>query len=102
MLHLSSDFYDISEYQDIQRDAIIRKEDIEIQLANLNHLVFEVTEGCNLKCEYCGYGEMYNSYDPRNNTSLTFSKAKNIIDYLTAFWTSNLNKSYDCTVNISF
>jgi predicted nucleic-acid-binding Zn-ribbon protein len=36
-------------------------------LANLSQLVFEVTDACNLKCKYCGYGEFYNDYDSRGN-----------------------------------
>lgn len=28
------------------------------QLSNLNHLTLEVTDACNLNCEYCGYGSL--------------------------------------------
>lgn len=31
------------------------------ELANLKQLTFEVTDACNLKCKYCGYGEFYNT-----------------------------------------
>lgn len=33
--------------------------DIYTQLINLRQLTFEITDACNLKCEYCGYGELY-------------------------------------------
>ena len=36
---------------------------IRLALANLPLLTFEVTDACNLKCKYCGYGEFYNDYD---------------------------------------
>ncbi len=33
------------------------------QLRNLRQITFEVTDRCNLKCKYCGYGEFYDNYD---------------------------------------
>ena len=35
---------------------------LEQNLANLNTLLIEVTDGCNLSCKYCGYGELYGNY----------------------------------------
>ena len=32
----------------------ITGKDIKSNLANLNQLVFEVTDACNLQCKYCG------------------------------------------------
>ena len=32
-------------------------------LLNLKQITFEVTDACNLKCNYCGYGDMYFGYD---------------------------------------
>ena len=40
---------------------------IRYALANLPILTFEVTDACNLKCKYCGYGEFYNDYDERKD-----------------------------------
>jgi len=45
-------------------------------LANLNQLVFEVTDGCNLKCKYCAYGEFYDDYDKREDKTLSAEKEK--------------------------
>jgi sulfatase maturation enzyme AslB (radical SAM superfamily) len=36
-------------------------EHIKYSLSNLHLLTFEVTDACNLKCKYCGYGEFYAS-----------------------------------------
>jgi hypothetical protein len=44
--------------------------DIKKQIANTNQLTFEVTDFCNLKCKYCGYGELYINHDKRINKSL--------------------------------
>ena len=40
---------------------------IRYALANLPLLTFEVTEACNLKCKYCGYGEFYNDFSQKVN-----------------------------------
>jgi uncharacterized protein len=56
---------------------------VEYNLANLNLLTFEVTDACNLKCKYCGYGEFYEDYDECKNQFLPVSYAKKVIDYLT-------------------
>ena len=36
---------------------------IYYSLANLRQVTFEVTDACNLKCKYCGYGEFYDDYE---------------------------------------
>ena len=76
-------------------------ESIENNLANLRQFVIEVTDGCNLKCKYCGYGEIYTNYDPRLNKKLSFSEVKRFIDYLSDLWTSDKNISYNI-VSIGF
>lgn len=60
--------------------------DIEYNLMNLNQLVFEVTDACNLRCKYCGYADLYEGYDERENLKFPFYKAKLIIDYLYEYW----------------
>jgi uncharacterized protein len=58
---------------------------IQSQLSNLSLLTFEVTDACNLKCKYCGYGEFYDDYDKREDKFLPFEKAVAVIDYNTKF-----------------
>lgn len=72
------------------------------QLSNLSHLTFEVTDACNLNCEYCGYGSMYSDHDERTNKYMKFEQAKILIDYLISYWNSPTNTSFHKTVRISF
>ncbi|GHT49143.1 hypothetical protein AGMMS49982_01940 [Bacteroidia bacterium] len=52
----------------------LTEENIIYQLANLRQITFEVTDACNLKCTYCGYGEFYNDHDKREETVFAFQK----------------------------
>lgn len=74
---------------------------IKNSLANLRQLVLEVTDGCNLKCLYCGFGSLYTHYDPRLNKKLTFTKVKTLIDYLVSLWQSPTHISYNI-VSVGF
>ena len=80
----------------------LQPEEIESQLANLQQVVFEVTDSCNLKCKYCGYGEFYEDYDARQNNFLNFSRARLLLDYLIQKWNSSLNTSHGANLYISF
>lgn len=80
----------------LDSDMIIRS------LANMPQITFEVTEACNLKCMYCGYGEFYEDYDIRKNNKMDVSKAILILEYLNDLWNSNRNQSYYKNVYISF
>ena len=75
---------------------------IKATLANMRQITFEVTDSCNLKCEYCGYGKFYEDYDKRENVNLDIDVAKKIIDYLVELWNSPLNSSHDSNIYISF
>lgn len=75
---------------------------IQYQLANLRQLTFEITDSCNLRCKYCGYGEFYEDYDNRKNKNLPISYAVLIIDYLLPYWNSEKNSSSDRNIYISF
>lgn len=56
-------------------------------LINLKQLTFEVTDACNLKCKYCGYGDFYETHGKREDKFLQFDVVKGLIDYLYAIWT---------------
>lgn len=80
----------------------IRSEDVKRSLSNSPQLTFEITDACNLKCEYCGYGKFYSDYDERKSTRLSPQRAKALLDYLGSLWKSELNVSYNQNVYISF
>lgn len=68
----------------------ITPEDIKHSLVNLNQLVFEVTDDCNLNCVYCAYGELYCDYDKREKAYMRLSDVKQLIDYFAELWRNNL------------
>ena len=80
----------------------INAKDIEYNLIHLSNLVFEVTDACNLRCKYCGYADLYEGYDERENLNFPFIRAKRVIDYLYAFWENNYINSSIEPITISF
>ncbi len=72
----------------------ITSEEIRSSLINLRQITFEVTDACNLKCKYCGYGEFYEGYDHRESKYMSFEQAKSIIDYLANLWKNHKAASY--------
>ena len=80
----------------------ITSEDVRRCLSNSPQLTFEITDACNLKCEYCGYGKFYSDYDERKSTRLSPQRAKVLLAYLSSLWKSELNVSYNQNVYISF
>lgn len=71
---------------------------LENSLENLSHLLLEVTDGCNLACKYCGYGELYGNYDKRFNKMASFENIKALIDYLTNFWKKKNTNLFTVTI----
>lgn len=75
---------------------------VKNNLIDLKQLVFEVTDSCNLKCKYCGYGELYEGYDDRKNQKLSFTKAQLILNYLAGLWTKPIGYSLVQPITIGF
>lgn len=46
--------------------------DVKSSVEKLRVLTFEVTEKCNLACEYCAYGIFYNTDDDRQRRDMPF------------------------------
>jgi len=82
--------------------ARLKPEHVQKQLANIGQITFEVTDSCNLKCEYCGYGKFYEGHDKRENKNLSPEIAKNLLIYLQNFWNSTANTSHHKNIYISF
>jgi uncharacterized protein len=76
--------------------------DVKYHLVNTPQITFEVTDACNLKCTYCGYGQFYSDYDVRENKRLLVDKALVLLDYLHDLWNSPLNTSMKKNLYISF
>ena len=80
----------------------IKCEDVVSNLLNLSHLIFEVTDACNLRCKYCGYADLYEGYDKRENLRFPFTSAKRVIDYLYELWKKNCVEDAVSPFTISF
>lgn len=76
----------LREYKEADYIYEITEQNIINELANLSQLTFELTDACNLKCKYCGYGEFYNTHDKREDKYLDFKAARQVIDYLYDIW----------------
>lgn len=63
-------------------DNWISDKDIITSLVNLRQLTFEVTDVCNFKCRYCGYGDMYYGHDDRKGDNMPIEIGLQTIDYM--------------------
>jgi uncharacterized protein len=72
------------------------------QLANIRHIVFEVTDACNLQCTYCAYRDFYDNYDKRENRYLDVRKAKLLIDFVFEKSNTPANKSPRKDILVNF
>lgn len=84
------------EYIYLNREVILNN------LINLSQLTFEVTDICNLKCKYCGYGDLYQGFDKRVNKQLPVDRAIRLLEYLMEHWNSSYGFSYQKDTYIGF
>ena len=80
----------------------IASKNIRYNLQNLPHLVFEVTDRCNLNCKYCAYSELYRKYGTREGKNISFTRAKLIIDYLYDLWKDDYSDGSNRELSIGF
>lgn len=78
------------------------KSKILMNLANLRQFLIEVTDCCNMKCRYCGYGDFYSNHDPRETGNQTFENVKVLLDYLIELWKSKYNLSVNNIFAVGF
>lgn len=88
--------------QEKKLSGSIRALDVQKKLADINQVVFEVTDRCNLACDYCTYGKFYCDHDKREDNDMDFRPAKYLLDHLAALWNSPLNISHGRPIHISF
>lgn len=98
---LKNDFLNIKE---IKAKVLtkIPQEIIEKAIGNTEQILFEVTESCNLNCQYCGYGDLYWDHDKRTNAFLDEKIAIALLTYLKSLWSSVNYFSHNKSVIISF
>lgn len=73
---------------------------VEQQISNVDSILFQVTSKCNLKCKYCCYGDMY--MDTNLNTDISITSVRVFFEYLSRYWKSNHNLSYNHPIRIGF
>lgn len=71
-------------------------------LVQLRNLCLEVTDACNLACDYCVYRDLYGDHDERHGRMMVFQQAKAIIDYLACYWSSGATGRLKDITTISF
>jgi len=91
-----------SAYNEMNLSGSVSPDIVEFQLANLRQVTLEITDRCNLKCEYCAYGKFYEDYNKRSVGIMKFEKVKTLFDFLIDLWNSGLNKSENKPIYISF
>jgi uncharacterized protein len=77
-------------------------DDIRYSLSNTRSITFEVTENCNLSCDYCIYGKYYIDQRTSHSKNLNINAAKKALDFILPLWDSSLNSSYDKKISIGF
>ena len=92
----------ISEKTEAKNELLtITKESVNENLANVKQIVFETTEKCNLRCNYCIYGEFYSKEIPQQK-DIKSSTMKEVVRYLSEKQLSSQNYSSKNTLYISF
>ena len=100
-LFIKTHFLDDTKKQEIFYGRINDKI-VQNSFNNAHHIVFEVTDQCNLKCVYCAFGDCYTGYDKRNHKRLDFNKAKILLDYFVPSWKKKNEQEMESHVTISF
>lgn len=83
-------------------EKFLKSSDIALALANTPQVVFEVTDACNLSCNYCLYSDMYSAYGERYNKYLALDNAIALLNYLMGIWAKDRNLSAHKHIFLSF
>ena len=60
----------------------LKEANVMESIIQTTQIVFEVTDVCNLKCEYCGYGDLYQVTDKRNHNKIDVDNAIKLLKYI--------------------
>jgi uncharacterized protein len=77
----------------------LSRNEIKINYSYTSQIIFEVTQKCNLQCEYCVYGDFYDIDNLRNNKDIDSEKA---LFFLAEFIQMKLSKDLFDEITISF
>ncbi len=94
-------FFKNRSYED-QFGGVVSPELVEKQLANIDNIVFQITDICNLNCTYCCFGDMYENQRFIKNKHMDLSTVKKIIRYMIPYWNSDINISKNNQIRIGF
>lgn len=86
----------------VQTQQYTSEEQIINNLIRLKNLCLEVTDACNLACDYCVYRDLYGDHDERHGKMMNFQQARGIIDYLAEYWASCESGRIEDITTISF
>ncbi len=104
----------INQINFLQDNGFIDKDNINKQLMPLTHdelnksiphieaITFEVTQKCNLSCEYCVYGNMYDNQENNHGRELTYNQAVSVLDFLFEKYNSREYLSFNKRIIIGF
>ncbi|WP_319229242.1 radical SAM peptide maturase [Draconibacterium orientale] len=67
-----------------------------------NQVIFEVTERCNLSCEYCALGETYNNVSARRYKNMEWQTAKTVLDFYITKWNNITPRNFKKYFYIGF
>lgn len=91
--HLS---IDEQSYSEIKPSSLYTANNIKIQIENLKAISIEITDRCNMKCEYCGYSNLYEQYGiTRNKGMINENIIFTLIAELNKFWENSFEKKVD-------
>lgn len=79
-----------SQEKDTDYTIVFSPQIIERNFYNSPKLTIELTRNCNLKCKYCGLGELYEKGNYQHNQSIDFENTISLLD--TYFENSNNDK----------
>jgi uncharacterized protein len=95
-------YFETPKFTPLEKMQKYNAEEIKYHLTNTDQISFEITDACNLRCKYCGYGEFYSGYDKREGKKIDFDNAKALLDYIVDLKKSVMNVKTYRNIGFSF
>lgn len=88
-------------FSSIQREALYKKKINTLEaitaVTETEQLAIELIQNCNLKCQYCLYGDIYKTKFKHH--VIEFDKLKAILDFLADYWSQRKRNSRKIRIN---